>query len=214
LLPPLTGKYNAFAGSDGAARRAAPFGIVFAGDPQKAAEAAKVDAEISHYGEGVWGAQAVAAAVATAMTGASFDAVLNSVMETVPKDSWLSHALTVSLDLVRNRDFLDVWMSLHDLLRTSSWSTTAEAIPAAFACMELEHGDFRRGMLLAGNFARDADTIGAVAGAVLGARYGADGIPDRWKEIARRPTGICLSFTAGLDIQDVARDLAETARRV
>ena len=63
LRPPLSGKYNTFHMSDGTAMRIPPVGIVCAGDPERAAEMARIDAEVSHYRDGVWGAQAVAAAV-------------------------------------------------------------------------------------------------------------------------------------------------------
>ena len=56
---------------------------------------------------------------------------------------------------------LDAWMELHDFLWTSSWATTAEAIPSAFVCLKYANKDFRTGVTLAGNFGRDADTIGA-----------------------------------------------------
>ena len=61
--------------------------------------------------------------------------------------------------------------------------------------------------MLAANFARDADTIGAVCGAVLGAKYGASGIPEKWREKVRYPSGTCLLFTKGMDIYDIATRL-------
>ena len=73
---------------------------------------------------------------------------------------------------------------------------------------ELVNGDFRTGVVAAGNFGRDADTIGAVAGAVLGARYGAGSIPQHWISKTQFPSGTCLSFTKGIDILDYADKIA------
>ena len=42
---------------------------------------------------------------------------------------------------------------------------------------------FEDAVVLAVNLAGDADTVGAVAGQIAGAVYGAAGIPDRWKSI-------------------------------
>jgi len=95
------------------------------------------------------------------------------------------------------------------LLITSTWATTAEAIPAAFACLKLEHSSFKKGVILAGNFARDADTIGAVAGAILGAKYGIESIPDKWVQKTRYPSGTCLGFTKGIDIIEMGKQLAD-----
>ncbi len=61
---------------------------------------------------------------------------------------------------------------------------------------------------MTGNYGRDADTIGAVCGAILGAKYTLASIPPRWVEKVRHPSGTCLTFTKGLDILDVADQLA------
>jgi ADP-ribosylglycohydrolase len=210
LLPPQSGKYNTFHMSDGTAMRIPPVGIVCAGDPDKAAEFARIDAEVSHYQDGVWGAQAVAAAVSVAMVDSTWQEIFSTAMRYIPSESWLHYAMDHAFLIVdeAHGNFLDAWMPLHDELKTSAWATTAEAIPAAFACLRMEHGDFRKAMVIAGNYGRDADTIGAVCGALLGAKYGLRGIPERWVEKTRYPSGTCLKFTKGLDILEVARQLA------
>jgi hypothetical protein len=43
--------------------------------------------------------------------------------------------------------------------------------------------------------------------------HGASAIPSEWIEIARRPAGRCLRFTADLDIADVAGDLVRLVKR-
>ncbi len=52
-------------------------------------------------------------------------------------------------------------------LRASLWSVTA-------------HDTLEETVVAAVNLGQDADTTGAVAGALAGARWGASGIPDRW----------------------------------
>jgi len=210
LLPPESGMYNTFHMSDGTAMRIPPVGIVCAGDPQRAAEIARIDAEISHFRDGIWGAQAVAAAVSVAMVDASWEDIFDTAMHYIPSDSWLYHEMREAFRIVDDAhgNVLDAWMPLHDELKTSAWATTAEAIPAAFACLRLEHSEFRKAMVLAGNYGRDADTIGAVCGALLGAKYGLGAIPERWIEKTRYPSGTCLQFTKGLDILEVAAELA------
>ncbi len=211
LRPPQSGKFSTFHMSDGTAMRIPPVGIICAGDPERAIRLAGIDASISHSGDGIWGAQAVAAAVAVAMVDASFDEIFKVAMESIPKDSWLYYNMKAAFALIEKADgnILDCWMPLHDELRASTWATTAEAIPAAFACLALSHKDFRSGLVLAGNFARDADTIGAVAGAILGAKYGLASIPQRWVEKVRYPSGTCLQFTKGLDVCAMGEQLAD-----
>ncbi|MDD4083457.1 MAG: ADP-ribosylglycohydrolase family protein [Sphaerochaetaceae bacterium] len=210
LRPPQSGQFNTFHMSDGTAMRIPPVGIVCAGDPERAAKMARIDAEISHYRDGVWGAQAVAVAVSLAMVDADWDEIFEGAMNVIDKDSWLYYSMNKAFEIVdeNNGNIIDCWMKLHDELRCSTWATTAEAIPAAFACLKLEHSSFKKGLILAGNFARDADTIGAVAGSILGAKYGLKSIPSAWVEKTRYPSGTCLNFTKGKDILKMGKQLA------
>ncbi len=89
ILPPFSGSDNSYNDSDGAAMRAAPIGIACAGDPQRAAELAGIEACISHCRDGIWGAQAVAAGVAAAMASASVDEIVATARSFIPGDSWL-----------------------------------------------------------------------------------------------------------------------------
>lgn len=214
LRPPLSGKFSTFHMSDGTAMRIPPVGIICAGDPEKAIALAEIDASISHYADGIWGAQAVAAAVSVAMVDGTMDEIIDAAMMPIPHDSWLYHNMNLAFELIEkaNGNLLDCWMPLHDALRASVWATTAEAIPSAFAALKLAHDDFRSGVVLAGNFARDADTIGAVAGSILGAKYGLSAIPAKWVEKVRHPSGTCLQFTKGLDIVKMGEELAELIR--
>ena len=68
-------------------------------------------------------------------------------------------------------------------------------------------------MIAAGNFGRDADTIGAIVGSILGAKYGVDAIPPSWVEKPRYPTGTCLLFAKGIDILQVADKLCDLILR-
>jgi ADP-ribosylglycohydrolase len=106
------------------------------------------------------------------------------------------------------RNLHEVWMELHQLLRSEYKAAVPEAVVSAFAVFLLTDGEFRNGIIYAGNFGRDSDTVGAVAGALAGAIGGLSSIPDDWIARVRRPSGTCLQFTAELDIVDVARRLS------
>ena len=210
IQPPLSGKFNTFHMSDGSSMRIGPVGILCAGDVEKAKEYARIESEISHFRDGVWGAQAVAAAVAVAMVDGSMEEIFNAAMSAIPEESWLYYNMTRAFEILEQRgSLLEAWMELHDFLWTSSWATTAEAIPSAFVCLKAVNDDFRKGVTLAGNFGRDADTIGAVAGVILGAKYGASQMPQAWIEKTRFPSGTCLTFTKGIDIRDYAEKITD-----
>lgn len=210
IQPPLSGKFNTFHMSDGSSMRIGPVGILCAGDVEKAKEYARIESEISHFRDGVWGAQAVAAAVAAAMVDGTMEEIFDAAMSAIPEESWLYYNMTRAFEILEQRgSLLEAWMELHDFLWTSSWATTAEAIPSAFVCLKAVNDDFRKGVTLAGNFGRDADTIGAVAGVILGAKYGASQMPQAWIEKTRFPSGTCLTFTKGIDIRDYAEKITD-----
>jgi len=210
ILPPESGKFNTYSSSDGAAMRSSPAGIIAAGNPDRAAELAERDAEISHWGEGIWGAQAVAAAVSVAMAGGSVEDIFEEAMRRAPEGSWLLHNFQQAKALMEehNYNLHTVWMPLHQLLRGEYKASVPEAVVSAFAIFLLTKGNFKDGIIYSGNFGRDSDTIGAIVGALAGAICGLTGIPDDWTKRVKSPSGTCLQFTSTLDIIDVAHKLA------
>jgi ADP-ribosylglycohydrolase len=211
LMPPESGRFNSFASSDGAAMRAAPAGIVAAGDPDRAAELAERDAEISHSGDGIWGAQSVASAVSVAIAGGDVEDVFAEGMRRAPEGSWFKHNFDKAVALMDKYDrrLHDVWMELHRALRGEYKASVPEAVVSAFAIYLMTGGDLRDGIVYASNFGRDSDTIGAIVGALAGAKVGLGNIPENWLSRVRRPSGTCLHFTSELDIVDVAHQLTE-----
>ena len=214
ILPPLSGKDNVLNNDDGVAMRIAPIGIVCAGEPERAAAMAEIEAQISHYADGIWAAQAVAASVAVAMVGGTTDEIIHVGMQQIPTDSWLGRAMARAMDICDQEGSIEAaWERLHTEFWTPVHSISPEAIPQIYAIFRLTDGDFRRGMFWGGNFGRDADTIGAVIGALSGAKQGAAVIPESWIETIRRPSGVCLKFTAQEDIPTLAEKLADLIRR-
>ncbi len=209
ILPPLSGVDNVMNNDDGAAMRIAPIGILCAGDPQRAVEMAQIEAEISHHADGIWAAQAVAASIAVAMVDGSSEQIINAGLEQIPTASWLGRAMDRAMRICDQEGSIeDAWERLHTELWTPSHSVSAEAIPQIYAILRLTGADFRRSLFWGGNFGRDADTIGAVLGAICGARHGEAVIPAEWIERVRRPAGVCLRFAAQEDIGSLADQLA------
>ncbi len=213
VLPPLSGVYNSHYMSDGAAMRVTPIGIVCAGDPERAARLAEIDARISHSRDGLWGAQAVAVSIAVAMVGASVDEIFQTAMNVTPKDSWLRFTFTKVLNIIEEKRTLEAaWKPLHDALWTEYKAVSPEAVASALAIVKLTNGEFRRGIIYSGNFGRDADTISAIVGAISGAMNGMSSIPLPWIDKVRFTTGVCLPFTKGMDLFDVASQLSELVK--
>ncbi len=192
ILPPYSGMDNSYNESDGAAMRIAPIGIVCAGDPDRAARLAAVDAQISHDRNGIWGAQAIAASVAVAMVGATVDEVVTTGRRYIPDDSWLGRSFDRAMAIVdKARDVWEAWDPLHQQLWTGYRANNAEAISEVYALYRLTRGDFVDGIIYGGNFGRDADTIAALLGALARQRRSVVGI-------SMGPAGTPLRVMAGL----------------
>ena len=132
-------------------------------------------------------------------------------MKPIPEGTWFRAAMEKAFAIVDRAEgrFLDAWMPLHDELWCSYKATVSEAVAEAFGVLKMVNGDFRTGVVAAGNFGRDADTIGAIVGSILGAKHGASAIPAHWVEKPRYPTGTCLTFAKGVDMLAVADDLCK-----
>jgi len=212
MLPPLSGRDNVQNNDDGAAMRVSPIGLFCAGDPEWAADLARIDAEISHHADGVWAAQAVAAAVAVAMVDAPTDEIIDTAWRYIPDDSWLGRAFARAMTICdRAGEIQDAWEALHTELWTPVHSMSAEAIPQVFALFRLTDGDFRQGLFWACNFGRDADSIAAICGALAGARHGIEVIPDRWAQQVRIASGVSLRFARDEDVIALAEALVDLA---
>jgi ADP-ribosylglycohydrolase len=215
ILPPLSGSDNSFNDSDGAAMRVTPIGIMCAGNPDRAARLAEIDACISHARDGIWGAQAMAASVAAAMAGASVAEVVATGRQYIPSDSWLGRWFDRAMSIVEAScgDLDKAWHPLHDGLWTQYRASVAEALAEVYAIFRLTDGNFVEGVIAAANFGRDADTLAALVGALSGAMHGAGPIPPAWIEKTRRPAGRCLRFSSDLDIAAVAQQLVHLIHR-
>ena len=193
--------------------RITPIGIICAGEPERAAQMAKIEAEISHFGDGIAAAQAIAASIAVAMVGGTVDEIIAAGRAQISDDSWLGRTMQMAMDMCDKATSIEeIWEPIHTKLWTPSHATAAEAIPQLYAVFRMTQGDFLKGQFWACNFGRDADTIAAVVGALAGAKNGMKVIPPDWVEIVRKPSGVALKFTAQEDVVSLAEGLASLIR--
>jgi ADP-ribosylglycohydrolase len=211
LEPPLSGLVHQHGWSDGLAMRAAPYGVFCPGDPAEAARLVEQDGLVSQSGEGVLGGRAVAGAVAAAMSGASPSEVVEAALSVIPADSWTARAVVRARDVVLSEPE-DLTEALHEavVFPHYPWTDVApEAVALALAAYLVGQGDVEATVTFGVSLGRDADTIGAIAGAVAGAGQGEQGIPRRWSSRIGPVTGKCLPVVAGRHVLDVADELAD-----
>ncbi|WP_188187938.1 ADP-ribosylglycohydrolase family protein [Nonomuraea sp. SYSU D8015] len=90
------------------------------------------------------------------------------------------------------------------------WTDIApEAVALALAAFLVGEGDVEAAVTFGVGLGRDADTIGAIAGAIAGAGQGEGGVPARWAARIGPVTGKCLPVVAGRHVLDVADELAK-----
>jgi ADP-ribosyl-[dinitrogen reductase] hydrolase len=163
--------------------RAAPIGAYHLNE-SALFNACRQDAYITHANpEGVAASFAVAMTVRLMLESVEPSAALPRVLEALYRAKLVSPPTRVETGLDHTRMALLLGHASPDLFteecagrRGNAWQITTTAIYCA-----LHAKTFREGVIDAVKIGGDADTRGAIAGAILGARFGLEGIPDEYK---------------------------------
>ncbi|MCB8875983.1 ADP-ribosylglycohydrolase family protein [Acidisoma silvae] len=179
----LTGRSGS---TNGAAMRVAPVGIAFPAEPLSTiVDAVFQTGHVTHNTTvAIAGASAVAAAVSAGIDGASVaDALVIAIEaaklgakrgfyfaggDVAARSAW-------ALDLVRGQSEDTALDLIYRLVGTGV--ATNEAVPAALAICAVAPHDPWRVCCLAASLGGDCDTVGAIAGAIMGACHGASAFP-------------------------------------
>ncbi|WP_181699259.1 ADP-ribosylglycohydrolase family protein [Nocardia sp. GTS18] len=187
----LTGR----TGGNGSLMRTAPVALAYLDDAAECVAAAGRVGMLTHYDE-----QAVEAckiwtyAIRHAVLHANFDGVREYVSGSAYSDYW-----TARLDEAEHgtpADFPNNGWVVH-ALQTAWWAiTTTDSSAPTHLPLALE------ACVRAGN---DTDTTAAIAGGLLGARWGASAVPTRWRDILHGYPGL-----TGTDLPTLAHRIATT----
>ncbi len=204
LLPPQSGNDNAHYFDDIACVRAIAAGLL-ARDEREATVLATADAEVTHALDGVWCAVAVAVLVQSVTSGAELATAVDNAVEHLPATSWSRRMVETALALAAHAvSPLDVAHQLREHL-TDRIYTYSIAAPETLAIL-LAHARTARSAdeLLLGALAhpRNADALPALAGAVAGAAFGMDWVPQALREGPIMLDGVCVPSLAGHRLDD------------
>lgn len=179
----LTGRSGA---TNGAAMRVAPVGIAFPARPLSSiVDAVFQSGHVTHNTTvAIAGASAVAAVVSAGVDGADLTAALRLGLEAAELGAGrgfyfaggdVAARIRWALDLVQGQSEAVALDLVYRLVGTGV--ATNEAVPAAFAICAVAPDDPWRACCLAASLGGDCDTVGAIAGAMMGACHGAAAFP-------------------------------------
>ncbi|HZE15910.1 MAG TPA: ADP-ribosylglycohydrolase family protein [Mycobacterium sp.] len=157
---------------NGAAMRIAPVAVLFSSDPERLVEEARRSAKVTHvHPLGVDGAVAQAVAVGAAMRTEEIVATARAAVET--------DEMRRRLDTVAELLTAPPANPTTVAEKLGNTSAAALSVPAAiYAACHVD--DFRGAVSYAVRCGGDTDTIGAMTGAIAGARHGHSEIPSNW----------------------------------
>jgi ADP-ribosylglycohydrolase len=178
VSPLDSGMKGDMAAGNGAAMRIAPIGLLDCRDSGRLRADSRVAVAITHDNpEAIAGCEAVAYAVALAARGGLDPDSL------IPDTTGFIGPCAVAERLHLAARFLEAGMEVEEALaRLGTSGYVVETVASAFFCFLRTPADFEETVSRAVGGGLDADTTGAIAGALSGAYNGLDAIPDRWRE--------------------------------
>ncbi|UED87304.1 ADP-ribosylglycohydrolase family protein [Streptomyces profundus] len=219
LRPPATGHDNPHYFDDAACVRAAVLAVVHPGAPEAAADLAEFDARYTQDDDGVHGARAIAAAVATALGGDSMDLCVAAALRQLPEDTEIRRNALRAVELgqaaaaarpgLPGNAFALVPVLEHEIVDHvySYGIAAAETVPVALAVATAAAGAVTEAVPSAACLSRVADSAPALAGALTGVVGGADALPTSWRDACRTLAGCALPQLAGVDLVEIADQL-------
>ncbi len=212
VSPPASGNDNPQHYDDSACARAVAVGLYCAGQAEQAVILAGLDSCVTNAEDGIFGAQAIAAAVAHLAGGGELDEALALARAQFPAGSWLAQGEAVVQACLREATSpagLALLLQTRLINTVYSYGNAApETVPAALAIVEACAGDLQRAVTLALTIPKAADSLPALAGALCGAYQGADVIDPAWRRQLNELRGLCLPFLAGVALDATAQALA------
>jgi ADP-ribosyl-[dinitrogen reductase] hydrolase len=161
---------------NGAVMRTTPIGIAFAGHQESLRDATLADAALTHFNP----LPGKVALLHNQVVSWTLTAGPQLVFKQLKDPEWLDDRIE-DVVIPATAGVLGYAVALSKSESGSALAAIAIALAAYFNA-----DDFEKGLIWAVNLGGDADTNGAVTGALLGARFGASAIPERWLSVLER----------------------------
>lgn len=161
----------------GTVMRDAPWGLYFAGEPEKAFAGAAVAAQITHgHPSAAYASGAVAAIIARICAGSGIEAAARDTLAQhlqTPAASEVAAAVESALACSSREG----WRS--GIIELGQGWVAEEALAIALLCA-IRGETPREALIAAVNHSGDSDSTGAICGNLVGAAFGIDALPEEW----------------------------------
>jgi len=216
IWPPASASYrNPFREWIGAQIRADIFGYAAPACPEKAAELAFRDAAISHEKNGIYGEMWVAAMIAAAFVYTNVEDIIEAGLGEIPKNSRLAEAVRDTLAWCQEEeDWEAAWEKIYQ--NYGHYHGVHTINNAALVVMGLYYGaeDFEQGIVCTVRAGWDTDCTGATVGSILGIKFGATALPDKWVGVLNDRLLSAVRGENDNRISDLAARTVEVARSI
>lgn len=206
--PPASGNDNPHYFDDIACVRAVAAGLLRPGAPRDAADLAERDAAVTHSLDGLWGARATAALVASLVGGAAPRQAVDAAVAELPVASWCGHVVDECLAMASGVSPLELAARLErDVVdNVYAYANQAPETLGLVLAHLLVARDEDALMLGALGHPRHADGLVPLAGAVAGAAFG-----EEVREEGPLPTlrGVAVRGLAGVDLEAVVAEIID-----
>jgi ADP-ribosyl-[dinitrogen reductase] hydrolase len=154
---------------NGSVMRCAPYALAFADDPQHLGQVSEQSSAITHADPRCKRGCAVLNLTIAALLRAEDEPLQRALDTTYPEQSDAPEVLTAVENLLDGVSAAEI----------NNGGYVVDALQAGLY-YALDAPSAKDAIIRAVNAGGDADTVGAITGAVAGARFGADGLPDAW----------------------------------
>jgi ADP-ribosylglycohydrolase len=215
LEAPATGTDNPHFYDDSSVARVLPVGVAYAGRASESATVARRLASITNAGVGIDAAAAFASVIASTVAGSTLrDAIVGAEAE-IDADSWLGRKYKVAETIFAETGSLiaavPAWNDDVANLEYNFGNVAAETLPLALIIAR-ESQSFAEAIGIANLIPKQADTMPAMVGAIIGATHGISAIPATWCDRIDTLRGYCVPSTTGQKLTDLVDELIELTR--
>jgi ADP-ribosylglycohydrolase len=203
----------------GAQIRIDSYGYACPGNPELAADMAWRDARISHTKNGIYGAMFCAAMIAEAFVTSEPKAIIEAGLAEIPATSRLYEDITgiVAYCEEIGNDFYQFETVIKEIYKRYGHydpvHTNNNAAICAAALM-LSQGDFHKGVTFAVMAGLDTDCNGATVGSILGAKLGAQALPEFWTGRLNDKLNSAIPDYHPIAISECAKRSVEIVRKI